>query len=102
VIRDHAQNPPVALELFRRALYPTGTSHVLPRLEIEPASLNFGSLPSGAKTATTSRLRNSGPGLLWGEVSVPPRVKPGQTAVAVAVNSLLNGGSAEEESTLPG
>ena len=102
VTKAHAQNPPVALELFRRALYPTGTSHVLPKLEIEPAILNFGSLPSGAKTGTTLRLRNGGPGLLWGEVSVPPRNRPGQTAVAVAVNSLLNGGAGEEESTLPG
>ena len=103
VVKTYVNNPPVALELFRRALYPTGTSHVLPRLESEPASLNFGSLPSGAVTSARLRMRNVGPGLMWGDLGVPPKSRPGgQTALSAAVKAILQGGIGEDDSSLPG
>jgi hypothetical protein len=88
--------------MFRRALYPTGTSHILPVLEIEPAALNFGSIDSGSNIDLTLRLRNVGPGLAWGKIYPQRKNKPGQTGLASAVQDILAGGSGEEESSLPG
>ena len=102
VVKVHAQNPPRALELFRRTLFPTGTAHVLPRIEVEPAALNFGAIDSGARVEAVLTIKNSGPGLLWGKIGVPPRQKPGQTGLASAVKSILAGGQGDEESSLPG
>ncbi len=104
LVKSHGDHPDRALELLRRALYPTGTTNVLPRLDVEPDSLNFGSLDSGAKTRLDVRLRNVGPGLLWGRIAVPPKTRPGQSALAFAVKDILAGGAGtgEGESSLPG
>ncbi|MBW3638047.1 MAG: protein kinase, partial [Armatimonadetes bacterium] len=102
VVKVYGNNPPRAIELFRRALYPTGTSHVLPTLEFDPPSLNFGSIDSGSNLDLQLHIRNTGPGLAWGKISIPPRVKPGQTGLAMAVKDIMSGGSGEEESALPG
>jgi serine/threonine protein kinase len=102
VVKNYKGNPPVALEMFRRALYPTGTSHIMPRLEWTPATLNLGSLPSGAKETATIKLKNIGPGLVWGNLGIPVARKRGQTMLAAAVKSILAGGDGEEDSSLPG
>ncbi|HEX8464794.1 MAG TPA: serine/threonine-protein kinase, partial [Abditibacterium sp.] len=102
VVKVYANNPVRALELFRRALYPTGTPHILPQLEFEPASLNFGSIDSGSNIELTLRVRNVGPGLSWGKITIPPKTRPGQSALASAVKDILKGGVGEEESSLPG
>ncbi|RYX85842.1 hypothetical protein EON83_03555 [bacterium] len=104
LVRSHSEQPDRALELLRRALYPTGTTNVLPRLEIEPDVLNFGSLDSGAKTRLDVRLKNTGPGLIWGKIKIPPKVRPGQTALSYAVKDILSGGAGtnESEPSLPG
>ncbi len=102
LVKSHAEQPDRALELLRRALYPTGTTNVLPRLDIEPDALNFGALDSGAKAKLDVRLRNVGPGLLWGIISVPPKARPGQSALAFAVKDILAGGIGEAEASLPG
>ena len=100
--RSHAEQPDRALELLRRALYPTGTTNVLPRLEVEPDFLNFGSLDSGDKRRLDVRFKNVGPGLLWGRIAIPPKSRPGQTALAFAVKDILAGGAGDAESSLPG
>ena len=102
LVKSHSEQPDRALELLRRALYPTGTTNVLPRLEVEPDALNFGALDSGAKTTLDVRLKNVGPGLLWGTISVPPKARPGQSALAFAVKDILAGGAGEAEASLPG
>jgi serine/threonine protein kinase len=102
VIKTHANNPPRAIELFRRALYPTGTSHVMPTLEMEPPTLNFGSIDSGSNIELSLRIRNTGPGLVWGKILIPPKLRPGQTALSSAVKDILSGGPGDEESALPG
>jgi serine/threonine protein kinase len=102
VIKTYANNPARAIELFRRALYPTGTSHVLPTLEIEPPTLNFGSIDSGSNIELSLRIHNAGPGLAWGSITIPPKVKPGQTALSSVVKDILAGGAGEEELALPG
>ena len=101
-VKNYHSNPPVALEMFRRALYPTGTSNILPRLEWTPASVNFGSLPSGATERISLRFKNVGPGLLWGNLGVPIARKRGQTGLSLAVKAILAGGNGDEESSLPG
>ncbi len=101
ITKNHADNGPVALELFRRALYPTGTSNILPRVEWEPATVNFGSLPSGAHEATTVVIKNGGPGLLWGDLGIPISRKA-KTGLATAVGSILAGGQGADDSSLPG
>ena len=101
ITKNHADNPDVALELFRRALYPTGTTNVLPRVEWKPATINFGSLPSGAKETQTLTIVNAGPGLLWGDLGIPVARK-GKSALATAVGSILAGGVGAEDSSLPG
>ena len=101
IIKNHADNGPVALELFRRALYPTGTSNILPRVEWEPATVNFGSLPSGAHETTTVLIKNGGPGLLWGDLGIPVS-RRAKTGLATAVGSILSGGVGEDDSSLPG
>ena len=102
ITKNHADNPDVALELFRRALYPTGTSNVLPRVEWKPATVNFGSLPSGAREAQSLTIVNAGPGLLWGDLGIPVARKKQKTALASAVGSILAGGVGAEDSSLPG
>ncbi len=104
LVRSHSEQPDRALELLRRALYPTGTTNVLPRLEVEPNVLNFGSLDSGAKTRLDVRLRNAGPGLIWGNITIPRKARPGQSALAYAVKDILAGGAGvgESETSLPG
>ena len=101
IMKNHPDNGPVALELFRRALYPTGTTNVLPRVEWEPATVNFGSLPSGAHETTTVIIRNAGPGLLWGDLGIPVSRKA-QSGLATAVGSILAGGQGADDSSLPG
>ncbi|PQV63450.1 Serine/threonine protein kinase [Abditibacterium utsteinense] len=102
VVKTYANNPPRAMEIFRRALYPTGTSHVLPVIEVDPPSLNFGSIDSGSNIELNLRVFNSGPGLAWGKLSIPPKNRGGQTALAAAVKGILSGAPGEEESSLPG
>lgn len=102
LVRSHSEHPDRALELLRRALYPTGTTNVLPRLEAEPDALHFGALDSGAKARLDVRLRNVGPGLLWGKIVIPPKARPGQSALAFAVKDILSGGVGEAEPSLPG
>ena len=101
ITKNHADNGPVALELFRRALYPTGTSNILPRVEWEPTTLNFGSLPSGAHETATLIIKNGGPGLLWGDLGVPVSRKA-KTGLATAVGNILAGGQGADDSALPG
>jgi len=100
--KSGVNEPQRALELLRRALYPTGTTNILPRLETEPDSLNFGSLDSGERKRVAFTLRNAGPGLLWGRLEIPPKSRPGQTALAFAIGDILAGGAGEVESSLPG
>jgi hypothetical protein len=69
-VKNFAANPPRALEVFRRALYPSGASRVLPHLQIAPGALHFGELPSGASAAIACSIRNVGPGLAWGTIEV--------------------------------
>ncbi len=102
VIQTYANNPPRAMEIFRRTLYPTGTSHVLPIVEVDPPSLNFGSIDSGSNLELDLRIYNSGPGLAWGRLSIPPKSRNGQTALAAAVKGILTGAPGDEESSLPG
>ena len=101
IVKNHPENGQVALELFRRALYPTGTSNILPRVEWEPATINFGSLPSGAGETAALQIRNAGPGLLWGDLGIPV-ARRGKSALASAVSNILAGGQGEEDSSLPG
>ena len=101
ITKNHADNHAVALELFRRALYPTGTSNVLPRVEWSPNSVNFGSLPSGARVSLPLEIKNAGPGLLWGDLGIPV-ARRGQSALANAVGNILAGGQGDEASSLPG
>jgi len=101
ITKNHADNGPVAIELFRRALYPTGTSNILPRVEWEPATVNFGSLPSGAHETTAVLIKNGGPGLLWGDLGIPVSRKA-KTGLASAVGSILSGGVGADDSSLPG
>lgn len=101
ITKNHPDNGTVALELFRRALYPTGTSNILPRVEWEPATVNFGSLPSGAHETMAVIIRNAGPGLLWGDLGVPVSRKA-KTGLATAVGSILSGGQGADDSSLPG
>jgi len=100
--KSGAGEPERALELLRRALYPTGTTNILPRLEIEPDALSFGSLDSGEKRRLPFTLRNVGPGLLWGRLEIPPKSRPGQSALAFAIGDILAGGIGEAESSLCG
>ena len=101
ITKNHTDNGPVALELFRRALYPTGTSNIMPRVEWEPATVNFGSLPSGAFETVNVTIKNAGPGLLWGDLGIPVSRKA-KTGLATAVGSILAGGVGEDDSSLPG
>ena len=101
ITKNHTDNGPVALELFRRALYPTGTSNIMPRVEWEPATVNFGSLPSGAFETVNVTIKNGGPGLLWGDLGIPVSRKA-KTGLASAVGSILAGGVGEDDSSLPG
>ena len=101
ITKNHPDNGPVALELFRRALYPTGTSNTMPRVEWDPATLNFGSLPSGAHETATLVIKNGGPGLLWGDLGVPISRKA-KTGLATAVSNILAGGQGTDDSSLPG
>ena len=101
ITKNHPDNGPVALELFRRALYPTGTSNIMPRVDWEPATVNFGSLPSGAHETATVIIKNGGPGLLWGDLGIPVSRKA-KSGLATAVGSILAGGVGEDDSSLPG
>jgi serine/threonine protein kinase len=69
-VKHHADNPPRALEIFRRSLYPSGASGVRPHLQISPGALHFGELPSGASAAISVVIRNVGPGLAWGTLEI--------------------------------
>lgn len=70
VIRSYAEKPAHALEVFRRALFPSTTPNIMPHIEVRPASLSFGSLESGQEATLEITLRNSGPGFGWGTVEV--------------------------------
>jgi serine/threonine protein kinase len=69
-ISHFAGNPQRALEVFRRALYPSGATRVLPHLQLAPGALHFGELDSGAHAAIACSIRNVGPGLAWGTIEV--------------------------------
>ncbi|HVF11313.1 MAG TPA: serine/threonine-protein kinase [Abditibacteriaceae bacterium] len=75
-----ASNPPRALEVFRRSLYPAGTTGILPRLEVTPPALDFGELASGAQRKHQIRIRNVGPGLAWGHITAEANGQGGSTA----------------------
>ncbi|MEO6908308.1 MAG: serine/threonine-protein kinase [Abditibacteriaceae bacterium] len=68
VAKKFATLPRRALEIFRRSLYPSHAKDILPRLEAQPAQLNFPSIVSGTQTTLKLRLRNIGAGLAWGEI----------------------------------
>lgn len=69
-VTKYKEQPARALEVFRRALYPTGAAGVLPHLSVMPGALHFGKLESGANAVMTLRLRNLGPGLVWGNLEI--------------------------------
>jgi serine/threonine protein kinase len=69
-IESYKEQPHRALEIFRRALYPSGASGVLPVLNVLPKKLDFGALASGATATLQIRIRNGGPGLLWGLIEI--------------------------------
>lgn len=69
-VTKYKDQPERALEVFRRSLYPTGATGVLPHLSVMPGALHFGSLESGATTSAALRLRNTGPGLVWGTLEI--------------------------------
>jgi serine/threonine protein kinase len=70
VIEKYKEQPHRALEIFRRSLYPSGAPGVLPVLGVAPKTLEFGALASGATATTQIRIRNGGPGLLWGKIEI--------------------------------
>jgi serine/threonine protein kinase len=70
VIENYREQPHRALEIFRRSLYPSGASGVLPILHVAPKKIDFGSISSGAAVTTQLRIRNEGPGLLWGAIEI--------------------------------
>jgi hypothetical protein len=70
VVKKHESQPPRALEMFRRALYPPNSPGALPRLQIEPSTLSFGGIESGSTSTQILRLRNAGAGLVWGKIAV--------------------------------
>jgi serine/threonine protein kinase len=72
VVERYAKHPPRALEMFRRALYPSNAIDILPRLKAEPATLTFGTLNSGEVATRQLRLHNVGPGLAWGKIVLEP------------------------------
>jgi len=63
------KHPQRALEIFRRSLY-GGRRTAMPQLQIEPALINLGSVPSGDTATATVRIRNIGAGFSWGRVLV--------------------------------
>lgn len=102
-VKVYSNNPDRALEIFRRSLYPTGTTHVLPVLKFEPAALNFGAIDSGSKVDLKLFVRNTGPGLAWGRVYAERKQRPGgTTGLAAAVQNILAGAPEEEDTALPG
>lgn len=70
VVENHKDQPHRALELFRRALYPSTATGILPQLSVAPAALSFGEVESGSVLTAQLRVRNTGPGLLWGEIEI--------------------------------
>jgi hypothetical protein len=97
VVRRYSKNPARALEVFRRALYPTGTPGVLPRLKMEPASLDFGTLDSGAQSTLRLRLQNGGPGLLWGQVAIESAANKSETLPGLSCPPSFQGNDSELE-----
>ncbi len=89
--KNHAAEPQRALEMFRRSLYPSGTQGVLPHIQVSPASLDFGDVPSGASKTVPIGIRNVGPGYAWGTIELTgfplhtPIVADQQTAFTVTV-----------------
>lgn len=67
-MEEHEENPRRALEYFRRSLYPSGATGVLPQLNVRPKTLQLGKVASGTVLSKTVRIRNSGEGLLWGTI----------------------------------
>lgn len=70
VVDEHKEHPHRALELFRRSLYPSTATGILPQLAVAPGSMEIGTVESGAVIAGQLRIRNTGPGLLWGEIEI--------------------------------
>jgi hypothetical protein len=64
------EKPARALELLRRALYPSGTGGVFPHVQVAPAAVDFGEVPSGASVQIEMRIRNTGSGLAWGTIAL--------------------------------
>lgn len=69
-IEEHKEHPQRALEYFRRSLFPSGATGVLPQLNVRPKEMRFGTVESGAVLTQTLRIRNSGDGLLWGIIAI--------------------------------
>lgn len=70
VVETHKEQPHRALELFRRALYPSTATGILPQLGVAPGTLAFGEVESGTVVTAQLRVRNTGPGLLWGTLEI--------------------------------
>lgn|GEM_PF-3250810 len=70
VVDEHKEQPHRALELFRRSLYPSTATGILPQLAVAPNALDFGEVESGSVLTGQLRIRNTGPGLLWGEIEI--------------------------------
>ena len=69
-VQNYKEQPERALEMFRRSLYPTGATGVLPHLSVMPGALHLGALESGATATAILRLKNTGPGLVWGTLLI--------------------------------
>ena len=74
IVRDHTKAPLRALEAFRRALYPKGTSGIAPQLKIAPPTISFGTIHSGETQTRTLKIENIGTGMAWGTIAAAPRV----------------------------
>jgi len=93
-VKKHPDKPARALEIFRRALYPTTTANVLPRVEITPASLSFGTLESGQRATRELKFHNAGAGLAWGTIQSEncpglqsPREWEGNATISIEIDT---------------
>jgi hypothetical protein len=52
-------------------LYPANSAaRAVPRIAVEPGTLSFGNVPSGAASTQKLRIRNAGAGFLWGKILI--------------------------------
>lgn len=89
IVREHAKTPLRALEAFRRALYPKGTTGIAPQLRIAPKTVSFGTVHSGETQTRALKIENVGAGLAWGTLQVALRVLAPNIADDDAGNSAL-------------